>query len=319
MKNRLLLFVLLLIPAAVCFAQKDTCKAGIYINSLYDFKLEDKSFISDCWIWLIYRNDSLQFENTTDIPGSKTVDFSHYAHEKKAGLNWVTQKCKAEVIYDWDVSKFPFDKQLLRIAIESSEYDTSRLVFVADTVNSRIDASFNSKEWRIDSFNIKSGAHVYTTTYGDPELSGKSSYPQVITTISIVRNNSWRMLTKLLTGAYVAFFISCLVFFVSSENQDSRFGLCVGGLFAAIGNKYIVESIVPSTTTNTLMDSVHNLTFTFILLIVGIIIISLLLFESGDARKRKMSLQLDKWAFFGILALYIVINIILVHSACCGR
>ncbi len=320
MKNRsLLFFILLLLPAAVCFAQKDTCKAGIYINSLYDFKLEDKSFVTDFWIWLIYRNDSLQFENATDIPGSKSVDFSHYAREKKAGLNWVTQKCKAEVMYDWDVSKFPFDRQLLRIAIESSEYDTSKLVFAADIINSRIDASVNSKEWRIDSFNIKSAVRVYKTTYGDPELSGKSSYPQVVATISMVRNNSWRMLIKLLTGAYVAFLISCLVFFVSSENQDSRFGLCVGGLFAAIGNKYIVESIVPSSTTNTLMDSVHILTFTFILLIVGIIIISLFLFESGDERKRKMSLKLDRWAFFGTLALYIIINIVLIYSACCNR
>jgi Ca2+/Na+ antiporter len=116
------------------------------------------------------------------------------------------------------------------------------------------------------------------------------------------------MLAKMLTGAYVAFLISCLVFFVSSENQDSRFGLCVGGLFAAIGNKYIVESAIPGSTSNTLMDDVHNLTFTFILLIVGIIIFSLNMFESGDEIKKKKSLKLDRWAFVSVISLYMLIN-----------
>jgi Ca2+/Na+ antiporter len=137
----------------------------------------------------------------------------------------------------------------------------------------------------------------------------------VIAELVIRRNNSWLMLAKMLTGAYVAFLIACLVFFVSSENQDSRFGLCIGGLFAAIGNKYIVESIVPTSTTNTLMDNVHNLTFTFILLIVGVIIISLYLFESGDEAKKRKSLKLDRWAFFSFLTVYTLVNVFLVWRA----
>lgn len=201
-------------------------------------------------------------------------------------------------MHQWDVSCFPFDKQHLRIEIEDSEYDTSRVVYMADKMNSRIDTAFNSKEWHIENFLIHEGVRTYQTTYGNPELSGKSSYSRVVAEIIIKRNNSWIMLAKLLTGAYVAFFISCLVFFVSSENQDSRFGLCVGALFAAIGNKYIVESIVPTSTTNSLMDNVHNLTFTFILLIIVIIVISLSLFESTNDQKKELSLRLDKYAFF---------------------
>jgi len=315
MKKRTLLFACLLLPAFFCFAQKDTCKVGIYVNALYDLKMEDKSFMTDFWIWLTYANDSLHFEEAMEIPNSKSTDFSHFANEQKAGLHWVTQKCKAQIKQDWDVSRFPFDRQYLRIEIEDSKYDTSQLLYVADHLNSKIDTSFNSKEWRLESFSLKSDVHTYATTYGDPELSGQSSYPRIVAEIQIKRNNSWRLLSKMLTGAYVAFFISCLVFFVSSENQDSRFGLCVGGLFAAIGNKYIVESIVPSSTGNTLMDSVHNLTFTFILLIVGVIIISLILFESGNERKRKLSLRVDMWAFFIILALYTGINLLFIHNA----
>lgn len=298
------------------FAQKkDTAQLGIYINSIYDFKLDDKSFMADLWLWINYKNDSLEFENVVEIPNSKAVEFSHFTKEKTGEWNWVSQKCKVQVMHLWDVSCFPFDKQRLTIEIEDSEYDTSQLVYTADKINSRIDTSFNSKEWHIEKFSVNEGVRTYQTTYGNPALSGKSSYPRIVAEIIIQRNNSWIMLAKMLTGAYVAFFISCLVFFVSSENQDSRFGLCVGALFAAIGNKYIVESIVPTSTTNSLMDNVHNLTFAFILLIVVLIVISLSLFESADQHRKDLSLRLDRYGFFSTLGLYCIINAALIYNA----
>jgi Ca2+/Na+ antiporter len=63
------------------------------------------------------------------------------------------------------------------------------------------------------------------------------------------------------------------------------------------------------------MDDVHNMTFTFILVIVGIIIISLSLFNSGDERKKRMSLRLDKWTFWMLIGLYTLVNVFLIWRA----
>ncbi len=315
MKNRALLTLFSLLFSFAIAAQKDTCKVGLYVNCLYDFDMAGKSFMSDFWMWMNYKNDSLEMSDAIEIPNSKAIEFSHFSVEKKGDINWATQKCKAQMIHQWDVSKFPFDVQRLRIELEDAKYDTSQVVYVADTANSKIDCSFDSKEWQMLSLTVTSGARSYMTTYGNPELAGSSSYPRVVAEFVIKRHNSWLMLFKLLTGAYVAFLISCFVFFISSENQDSRFGLCVGGLFAAIGNKYIVESTVPSSTINTLMDDVHNLTFTFILIIVAIIILSLSLFNSGNERKIRLSLKLDKWTFWTLLVLYTLVNVVLIWRA----
>jgi hypothetical protein len=315
MKNRFLLSTFALLFCITSFAQKDTCKIGIYINSVYDFKLDDKSFMADFWMWMNYKNDSLKFENVAEITNSKSADFSHYTLEKKGEWNWATQKCRAQLIHQWDVSKFPFDKQYLRIEIEDSQSDTSKLVYIADEANSKIDTVFNSSEWCIEKFSLKEGVKTYETTYGNPTLSGKSSYPRVVAEITIKRNNSWIKLVKLLTGAYVAFLISCIVFFVSNESQDSRFCLVVGGIFAAIGNKYIVESVVPSSTSNTLMDNVHTLTFIYILLITVVMIISLRLHQSEDEQKKQRSLKIDKWAFYIFGISYTIINVFIVWLA----
>jgi F0F1-type ATP synthase membrane subunit c/vacuolar-type H+-ATPase subunit K len=314
MKSRLLVAVFLLF-CSTTFSQKDTCKIGIYINSIYDFKLDDKSYMADFWVWVNYKNDSLKFDNIVEITNSKSADFTHYSMEKKAGWNWATQKCRAQLIHQWDVSCFPFDKQQLRIEIEDAESDTSRLIYLADQANSKIDSSLNLSEWRIENFSLAHGVKTYQTTYGNPSLSGQSSYPRVVAAITISRKNSWLKLIKLLTGVYVAFLISCIVFFVSNESQDSRFCLCVGGIFAAIGNKYIVESVVPSSTSNTLMDNVHTLTFIFILLITVVMIISLRLYQSGDDQKIQLSHKIDRWSFYLFTFLYAVLNIAFIYMA----
>ena len=313
MKN--ILAFLGLLFSQLLVAQKDTCRVGIYLDNIYDYKVDDKSFMADFWMWMNYANDSLHFDNAMEITNSKTADFSHYTMEKQGSANWAAQKCRAQLIHQWDVSKFPFDRQVLKLIIEDTQYDTSVLIYTADTANSKIDPAVNSNEWSVENFSVKALVRTYQTTYGNPRLAGKSSYPGISAQVTIKRKNSWNILVKMLTGAYVAFLISCIVFFISSENQDSRFGLCVGGVFAAIGNKYIVESIVPSSSGNTFMDNVHTLTFVFIFLIIILVTISLRLYESGDERKVRYSQLLDRWSFYTLGILYTIINIMFILTA----
>lgn len=315
MKNKIRITAVLLFISLISFAQKDTCSVGIYVNSIYDFKIDDNSFMIDFWMWVNFKNDSLVFDGNIDIPNSKSNEITHFTREKKNGMNWVAQKCKAEVMKQWNVANFPFDEQRLKVFIEDTENDTSALMYMADTKNSKLDPKFVSPEWHIESFTIKNNVKTYATTYGNPKLSGSSSYPQVVAEIVIKRNHSWLLLLKLLTGAYVAFFISCMVFYLSSDFQDSRFALCVGGLFAAIGNKYIVESVVPSSNAHSLMDNVHNFTFAFILVIIVICIFSLRLHESEDEKKIALSAKIDRISFWSILISYIVLNVWMVVYA----
>jgi len=50
------------------FAQKkDTASLGIYVNSIYDFRLNEKSFMADMWLWINYKNDSLELANIVEI------------------------------------------------------------------------------------------------------------------------------------------------------------------------------------------------------------------------------------------------------------
>lgn len=312
MRKALLLFLTVFFFSAPLHAQKDTCKVGIFVNSLTDFNISDKSFTSDFWIWFNYANDSLVINDAIEIPGSKSISFGNVSTEKKGNTNWAQILCKATMEKYWDVSSFPFDRQKLEITIEHSFYDASALKLIPDAANTKINSNLKLNEWIIDSLDFRAAEKTYNTTYGDPVLTGSSTYPAVTAGIYLTRAHSWNILFKMLTGVYVAFAIILLAFFVKPTD---RLGLCVGGIFAVVGNKYIIESIVPSTVSNTLLDNIHNLTFLFIFIVLVMAVVSFKWMEKEDSKYHHRAAKLDRIAFICVLVLYTTSNLILILNA----
>lgn len=290
----------------VSFAQKETVKVGVFVTNLYDFNLADGSYVAEFWTWSLYKNNNLSFKESQEISNSKKITFSNFLLQKKAGLNWEQKKVTTTIIKDWDAHYFPFDKQVLTINLEENFLDTSAIDYIADSNNSGIKDNLVLEDWKINSFEIKPNKIRYNTTYGDPEIKGESFYPAVCATIALTRQHSWATFIKLVTGLYVAFMISLMVFRIKPPEPESRLGLAVGGLFAAVGNKYIVEGIVPTTTQNTLIDTIHNVTFGAILVIV---IMTIYITTLQHKKQKSKAAILDTWSFWTILALFILSNL----------
>ncbi len=289
----------------------DTVKVGVYITSLFDLSLPENSFSVDFWIWFDFQNDGLNPLESMEIANSKEVTEELRTTEKKGGTNWSTQKCKATIKKQWDIANFPFDKQHLEIVIEEAISDHEGMIYVADKENSLMDEKITIDGWHIKNFNIKDGITTYKTTYGDPLLKGSSSYPNILLSVDLERDGTG-LFFKLFIGVYIAFAISILVFFIDPIDVDPRFGLSVGSLFAAVGNKYIVDSILPETITFTLVDKVHLLTFFFIFLSLIVSVKSLYWYKHDKAH---VALRIDRIAFWVSLFAYIIINFILVYQA----
>lgn len=304
--NFAFIFLFSLIFSQNIFAQKapDTCKVGVYITSLYDFKIKEGSFTTIFWLWRVYKNDSLEFQQDFDIVNTKLASFGKIIKEKRKNYTWTTQKVKTECKTSWNISHFPFDKQSFSIKFDDAFYDASKVIMNADKKNSKIDDSVKFPDWDIKSFEIKSYIKTYKTTYGDPELQGTSDYSQVSIDIEIERKGSWLTYFKLLTGLFFAFLISLSVSLVPEKFFASRMPVCVGGLFSAVGSKYVAENTVPSTTSFTLIDGIHNFTFLYILLCIvsGIVAMQLSVkYDVATARKW------DVKAFYVLLGTYILV------------
>ena len=214
----------------------------------------------------------------------------------------------------WKIKDFPFDRQKLKFSIENSEYDSKDLVFVQDTLGKHY-SQWNSLDWKVipDSFKIAVGTKKYETNFGDPQLTKPhSEFSNYQVQIGITRD-SWGLFLKIFLGMYISFLISFACFFIHSDNMDSRFGLSVGALFAVIGNKYVIDSTLPESTSFTLVDTLHGLTLLFVFAVVASSVRSLKLNKQG---KIKEADRFDRTSAFILLLTYIILNILFVGIAC---
>lgn len=305
--------LLALVLPALALRAGDTCKLGIYVLSLYDFKVKEKSFNTNFWMWRVYRQKSgFDFEKTTEIVNAKAAEFGNQQIDNREPYNWTTQMVKAETRMDWKVGNYPFDRQKLIIELEDSHYDTSALILLADKENSRLDPNIRFGDFEITGFQISDGVHTYPTTYGDPALKGQSSYSRITAVVTLARKNSWRLLIMLITGLVVAFAIGVSSLYISPKHSSPRMGLCVGALFSSVGSKYVTENIVPPGSSWTLVSNLHNLTFIAILVIIIISIRSIINFENGKLEK---TLKWDRRWFRAVLGVYLLLFFSLIGMA----
>jgi hypothetical protein len=111
---------------------------------------------------------------------------------------------------------------------------------------------------------------------------------------------------------YIAFLIAYVCFYIHADGMDSRFGLSVGSLFAVIGNKYIIDSSLPESTSFTLVDTLHGITLFFIFTIITATAYSLLLVKKN---KVKQAYRFDMIAAQVVLAIYIFLNLYFISKA----
>lgn len=298
-------------------SQIDTVKIGTYVLSLHGFNLADNTFKCDAYYWCLYKNRNFNFQNEFEIMNTNEVNYEGTNKDTIKSYFWFFTKVKAVIRKNWEKTNFPFDQQLLRIKVESSENDLNSLVFTPDEKNSELSDTFLSQndEWKIISSRFYTDITRYNSNFGN-QFSGNESFNSSFNTeIVIKRKDSVLILFKLITGLIISFLISVCVFFIKPIDIDPRFGLCVGGIFAAIGNKYIVDNIVPSTNKFNLLDDLHTLTFFYIFLIVIMSIISLNIYEKGTQRSKKNALLLDRVSFFVIILSYplIITSIVFNH------
>ncbi len=316
MKKLFLIFFLFLLQPS--FAQDqtppDTVSVGVYINSIHDIDFKNKQFTINLWLWLKYKTPDFDFSKYLEVPMAKSVDKSFYTVDTlEDGRIYMMMKLQCVMKDSWKIENFPFDRQKLRFYIENSQYDASTLIFSEDTVGEHY-SKWTFSGWNVipDSFNISTKIKKYATGFGDETLEKPQSlFSQYRVQVGIERD-SWWLFLKLFIGMYVSFLLSFLCFFIHRESIESRFSLSVGSLFAVIGNKYVVESSLPESTSFTLVDTLHLLTLCFILLSVAASVYSLKLIKANKIEETR---RFDKMSAWALLAIYLALNIWFVYDA----
>jgi hypothetical protein len=290
----------------------DTVKVGIYITSIHDIDFKQKEFTITFWLWLKYKNKDFDFYNNLEVPQAKTVEKSFSTIDSSGEEVYMQMKLQCVMKDSWRINNFPFDKQRLRISFENSQYDSKSLVFAEDTVGQHFDSRFTLRGWRIDSCVISTGNRIYETGFGDETLDKPRTEYSVFRVRLVINRDASGLFWKMFLGMYIAFLIAYACIYIHADGMDSRFGLSVGSLFAVVGNKYIIDSSLPESTSFTLVDTLHGLTLFSIFLVITATAYSLKLVKKGEHKKAS---RFDMIFAQVLLLLYVGLNIYFISLA----
>ncbi len=310
-----ILFFLLIILSFNSYSrtpQPDTVKIGCYLISLHDFNFRDKEFTARFWVWFLYNNKLVDLKDQIEVPNAKTIEKTDVIIDQLDSLDWLQIKMKCTMKKSWQVADYPFDKQQLKIRIENSKFDSRSLVFVADTVGQEYDAEMTVDGWTITGIHATVDTSFYATAFGDPKMSNPSTAYSRYTVDIDLKRDAWGLFIKLFLGMYVAFYIACISFLIDNDNAEPRFGLPVGGVFAVVGNKYVIDSFLPETSELTLVDLLHGITLIGIFLIIFLAALSLYYYKKENYRVSK---RINIWGGTATLSIFILLNVALILVA----
>ena len=316
------LLTLIFIPGlSLVFAQEadstidqgpDTVKVGAYVISVHDINFHEKEYTVRFWLWFLHSNPEFDFSRQLDIPNAKTIEFEDPITDSLDNKAWVIMKMKCVMKQNWNVTDFPFDQQRLKVQIENTLFDKTSLVFLPDTTGSRFDDEEAIDGWTITNFKVVHHFNDYHTGFGDPRPERQfSEFSQFVIEMDIERD-AVGLFMKIFIGMYIAFLISTISFTPHPSELEPRFGLPVGGLFAAVGNKYIIDSLMPETSSFTLVDTLHALTF---LSILATLIISAVALKLHDNNKTALALKVNHICSQIVVISYVVLNMIFIGFA----
>ncbi len=293
-------------------AKPDTVKVGIYITSIHNIDFRNKEYSINFWLWLKYKNKDFDFSQNLEIPQAKSVEKSFSVVDSSNDMVFLEMKLQCVMKDSWRINKFPFDRQNLRLSIENSQYDSRYLIFTADTVGKHYDPRFTLSGWKIDSCILATGIRPYETGFGDETLSKPHTEYGDFRVRLVIDRDAGGLFWKMFLGMYIAFLIAYICFYIHADSIDSRFGLSVGSLFAVVGNKYIIDSSLPESSSFTLVDTLHGITLFFIFSVIACTAYSLKLVKQGEVKKAN---RFDFSAAQFLLILYILANIYFITKA----
>ncbi|MDX1963165.1 MAG: hypothetical protein SFX18_08425 [Pirellulales bacterium] len=287
---------------------------GIYLDRISEISIRDVTLVVDFYIWFRWRGgdfdpaESFQVVNGT-IDSREVIDKFDNGDE-----HYVQYRVLAKITKFFDVARFPCDEHLITINIESPIRPRAELLFAVDQDNTHISSRVKVTGFAMRPHQAIEKAHTYKTNFGDPRLAGQKyvTFSQFRLGFEIVRSG-WGFYLKMFLPLYISVSIAMLAFFIRPTNVDPRFGLGVGGLFAAVANSYITSALLPDSGILVLADLINELGIFMILLTLIQSAISLYILEKLEAETFQRWFDRISFALLG--SGYVLLNVALPWSA----
>lgn len=267
-----------------------------FVNDIIDFKTNKSDYILKSNMSYSYDEEMIKYKNDTIIDfypeyfmtiiyeGSASSDDViisdtesdgkfFFEQENDSLFQWSNRYIEAKFYHNWQLKDYPFDIQELRFKIQS-DYDTSLVRLrqskefpPLSSENLSLPEGFNIRNIEFEENFVESNLKFYDDNIDDFR---NVIYSEGNFIINVARDGG-ALFFKLFMGAILSLILSISVFYIPKKDFDSRSQIAIGAIFAAVGNKYFVDS---STISNVMSvaDIINNTIIFLVIMNVFIMI-----------------------------------------------
>jgi hypothetical protein len=220
---------------------------------------------------------------------------------------------EARITRTSDGSRFPIAETGLLIDVEDTTSSGASFRYLADKADSEIRAGAIPHSMDLVDFMVSAGTSSSPSAPLRPKLERETGEARSHFIFAmLVEPDRAGIYMRLFRALFGAVAIAFIVFFIKPHHVDPRFGLPVGGFFAAVTNTVSLSTILPYSDRVTLVDMVN---------LAGLLTIGLILVQSAislhveDSGRERLSLFFDRVSFAVFFVGYAAANLILPISA----
>ena len=234
---------------------------GVVLIDAGNFDYPNATFQSTFWIWSVSENPDLDALINLDIRNAVATEVITDISSTEEGEHWHLQKIKGTFRNYWNLSKYPFDRQKLKIFLEEGELGIQDFSYCIDADSRSYFHSPNIKGWTLESLNIETGSTQYESNFGDPSLKGLETSDFAVAEITVeLRRSNWTSFWRITSGAFISLSLSLSSFLLSFKNfglLSARFGLLGGSAFANVISIRNVSAKTGAVPYITFIDQIH--------------------------------------------------------------
>jgi hypothetical protein len=285
---------------------------GLYLHHIPELDLKTNSYIADFYLWFLWTGDedpttSFEFTNVvgpgelSSVPTYTDAEGKSKPEEVPEGRHYQAFHVQGHFTSPFDVHAYPFDEQSVEIAIESTRYNVSKQVYVADLKDSGVHPDLLIPGYLFRGWQMKVSESRFATLFGDPRAKAGETYSHVEFAMTVARPVKG-LLAKVILPLFIIIFITFGAGFCAPSDLDARLSITITALISAVALQYVTATDLPPTMYLVLPDKIYVLSYFVILIGTFVAIYVKRLDTAGRAAAAH---RFDRYALFGLIATFV--------------
>ncbi len=246
---------------------------GAYINDIQEIDFRTNSYAVDIYVWFRWTDKSLdpskslEFMNRYAPDDHVRVSLYDAPQPMPDGSLYSIVRNQGRFSTKFQLERYPFDTQALRVELEDSTGGTAKQVYVLDTKALTINPAITLPGFKIETPELIVADNRYPTNFGDLTVGDDEVYSRGSLVVPISRP-----LTAISVKTFVPIFLitacALLVLFFRPAFVDGRIGLGITALLTLVALQLTSGASLPEVDYLMMLDKVYLASYAFIMLVL---------------------------------------------------